>query len=86
MIGVRDTVGCGKGKLSDKTWCGSGGMVAMVSQQQSSNSRPGNRELQERLERLQSEKVNVMRQMVSLEQDYDVVKVQNLEAKLLMVF
>ena len=52
----------------------------MVTQQQSSNSRHGNRELQERLERLQSEKVNVMRQMVSLEQDYDVVKVQNLEA------
>ena len=50
----------------------------MVTQQQS--SRHGNRELQERLERLQSEKVNVMRQMVSLEQDYDVVKVQNLEA------
>ena len=54
--------------------------MAMVTQQQSSNSRHGNRELQERLERLQSEKVNVMRQMVSLEQDYDVVKVQNLEA------
>ena len=52
----------------------------MVTQQQSSNSRHGNRELQERLERLQSEKVNVMRQMVSLEQDYDVVKVQYLEA------
>ena len=52
----------------------------MVTQQQSSNSRHGNRELQERLERLQNEKVNVMRQMVSLEQDYDVVKVQYLEA------
>ena len=48
--------------------------------QHSSKSKNGNRELQERLERLQSEKVNVMRQMVSLEQDYDVVKVQNLEA------
>ena len=66
-------------KLSDKTWCGSGGMAAMVTQH-SSKSKNGNRELQERLERLQSEKVNVMRQMVSLEQDYDVVKVQNLEA------
>ena len=58
----------------------------MVTQQQSSNSRHGNRELQERLDRLQSEKVNVMRQMVSLEQDYDVVKVQNLEKDFLVFF
>ena len=60
-------------------------MAAMVTQQ-SSKSKNGNRELEERLERLQSEKVNVMRQMVSLEQDYDVVKVQNLEKDFLVFF